>query len=396
MRKSLVLFIAAVMLVTAVPAFAELQNVTVGGSIRIRGNWYDRDDVNTLSFVEQRTRLNVKADFTDEVGALIELDSYDVWGEDFRSDYISGVDARARTTRDVEVYQAYIEANEMFGYPLRLRIGRQELALGSEWLVGTNDVSSRYTGLSFDAIRLTYATDMVSVDALWAKLVERSPAEEDGDADLYGIYASYLGIEDVTIDAYWLFVRDAARVTGSLDTHTFGLRGAGTLGMLDFEAELAYQLCDWDDACGDDDWDNWAANLEIGYTFDMNYTPRVFLGGAWFEGDDEDGVFWRLYSNWEYSQFLDNTGLTNVWLGRAGVSMMPTETLTAALLVSYLEIDEDFGADDDLGWEVEVNLCYAYSEDLSFELGYAHLFEGDAIAGDDDLDYAWFETKICF
>ena len=138
-------------------AFAELQNVEVGGSLRIRGNMYDMDDdpgtVRTspyhwpfharvprtyvdTSFIEQRTRLNVKADFTDDVSAFIEVDSYDAWGEDFRSNYVTGVDGRAASGDDVEMYQAYIEARDMWGTPLMMRAGRQELSLGSEWLVG--------------------------------------------------------------------------------------------------------------------------------------------------------------------------------------------------------------------------------------------------------------------
>ena len=70
-------------------AFAELQNVEVGGKLRIRGNMFSLED-NDASFVEQRTMLNVKADFTNEVSAFIELDSYDIWGEDFRSNYLTG------------------------------------------------------------------------------------------------------------------------------------------------------------------------------------------------------------------------------------------------------------------------------------------------------------------
>ncbi|MGC9054093.1 MAG: hypothetical protein ACP5KS_09445, partial [Candidatus Hydrogenedens sp.] len=130
---------------------AELQNVEVGGSIRIRGNYISNlfndfagpmpsvqsrwspvsvirrpignllgpgvnsifswdNDQSDLSFVEQRTRLHVKADFTEEVSTFIELDSYDVWGEDFRSqNYITGVDARQNSIDDVEIFQAYIE-----------------------------------------------------------------------------------------------------------------------------------------------------------------------------------------------------------------------------------------------------------------------------------------------
>ncbi|HOV33194.1 MAG TPA: alginate export family protein, partial [Candidatus Hydrogenedens sp.] len=183
MRKSILIMAVAIALLGTM-AYAELQNVEVGGKIRIRANWLDFDDFGEQSFIEQRTRLNVKADFTDEVTAFIELDSYDIWGEDFRSvDYITGVDARAASGDDVEVYQAYIEAREMWGTPLRLRVGRQEITLGSGWLVGTNDKRYSFTGLSWDAARLSYVTDTITVDAIAAKLAESFSDFGEDDID---------------------------------------------------------------------------------------------------------------------------------------------------------------------------------------------------------------------
>ena len=220
MRKVALAMLAVA--VVAVPAMAELQNVQVGGEIRIRANYYsniaadgtgakiiwpnfflprraigtgagngvgivggilfDDDSTNSLDFVEQRTRLAVRADFTNEVSAFIELDSYDIWGQDFRSNYVTGFDTAAASVDDVEVYQAYIQAENMWGFPLRMRIGRQEMSLGSEWLVGTNDASSFFQGLSFDGLRLDYATDMFSITAFHSILAEGgSFGEEDDD-----------------------------------------------------------------------------------------------------------------------------------------------------------------------------------------------------------------------
>ena len=140
MRMTFTVVFAALTVAMAVPAFAELQNVEVGGSIRIRANYYSPEGAantfvkqgNSLSFIEQRTRLNVRADFTNDVSAFIELDSWDVYGEDFRDAWITGANARSSTgiggtpagglDGDVEVYQAYIETRETWGYPLTFRI----------------------------------------------------------------------------------------------------------------------------------------------------------------------------------------------------------------------------------------------------------------------------------
>jgi len=524
----------------ALPAQAELQNVTIDGSIQIRGNWYnntvvgpggtgvaagvggapfggvglripgqflpgrpigslasggfglnavssiisgDSDEPND-SFVEQRTRLGVTADFTNDVSAYIEFDLYNLWGQGFRSNFITGFDF-ATSTSDVQLYQSYIEAREMWGFPLMMRIGRQELAFGSEWLVGPNDTAAFFVGTSFDGIRLQYATDQFSVDAFWTKLAENSDIEEDGDVDFYGVYASYLGLEDITFDAYWLWLRDARDVNDTnfiaplealedafgrddFDTtsiHTFGLRGAGTYGNFDFEAEGAFQTGDVGAAIGstfrpfgvygDDDLDlsEWGVNLEVGYTFDMQWTPRVYAGFAYFSGEDNRDIsfiewlnpfdspegstaFNRLFSAWEYSEFIENSAMSNVWIVRGGVSASPTETVDLLLAVSYYNTVDEFDrpisvtlggfevpiapalsflteeSDSELGWEVGLYLTYAYSEDLEFEVGYARFFSGDGIedgnfsagngqlfigtSDDDDMNYAYFQTKISF
>lgn len=567
MRFSTTVVLAVLTVAFATPALAELQNVEVGGSLRIRGNWYDsasnaapgrpvgnwlfprpnaifEDSGHNLSFVESWTRLNVTADFTNDVSAFIELDSYDVWGEDFRGGTLTGLDGRQGAFDDVEVYQAYIETRETFGYPVTVRIGRQELQFGSEWLVGNNDTSSFYRGLSFDGITIRYDADTWNVTGFWTKLFENSggvaAVEEDGDIDFYGIYASYTGFEDWTIDAYWLFLRDGRgsrlgffnntgtgtaavpgfgvgvgaiganiglAVTDAIEDwfgvdqfddtqkiHTFGLRGAGTYGNWDFEGEIAYQTGDASNVTrgfftpagafpvggalfglagfvplafgpglvgysnDSADYDNLGLNAEVGYTFDTTYQPRVYLGVAFFEGEDERKTdFWefvralfpfyedqesvsfnRLFSDWEYSEFIDASDLSNVLILRGGVSAKPTENTEVLLAISWFQADENartnglFGipfwgrsSDDDLGWEVGLYLTYNYSEDLTFKVGYAHFFANDGVdnnnfflgdiffvpggnfvngngifnpygSNNDDANYVFFETSIAF
>ena len=522
MSKYVALAVAAAVAAAALPASAELQNVVVGGSITIEGDywaktidtrnttrwlpaavplrplaggpgivgWAAMADTNSWSTVTQRTRLNVCADFTDAVSAFIEFESVDLWGEDFRSNYVTGVDARAMSNDDIEVYQAYIDVDEMFGLPLRARLGRQELVFGSGWLFGNNDFAPVpfAWGLSYDAIRLTYAVDAFSVDAFWAKLAENSPMEEDGDVDLYGVYASYLGIENVTIDAYWALMRDSRKVRDTnlywpaervedllglddydvTNLHTVGLRGAGTVGQFDFEAEAAYQFGEADQVggmfvpwvYGDDNatYDNWGVNAEVGYTIDMAWQPRVHLGYAWFEGEDNSDItfaewinpfdmpdasvsFNRLASDYCYNLFLGASELSNVHVFAAGVEATPTEKIWVGLNVRYLMADEVFNppvhfdlgniwgtrvrvpyvpllsfwtenGDDDLGWETSLEAAYAYSEDLTFSLGWFHYFVGEGVSDgsflnsnglafsgsrdDDDDDYVYWAASLSF
>lgn len=453
MRSFKIIMMAALALGVVGAAQAELQNVELDGSIRIRGNYYDWDDnifINggeDQAWVEQRTRLGAKADFTDDVSLYIEFDAYNNWGDAFRSNFISGLDfANGGNNDNVDLYQAYIEVNNAWGLPLRTRIGRQELEFGSEWLLGNNDTARFFPGLSFDGIRTTYATDMFSVDLLSFKLSETFNDFADGDVNLYGIYGSYLGLEDWQFDLYWLWLTEdeAVRNTGApvtnatlaalgvpgtlakdTDIHTIGLRGAGTFGAFDLEAEVAYQFGEIDRqdpfwfGNNDLDYDAFAFNIEAGYTFDMAWTPRVYLGGAFFEGADQDRGFWdflfgntnndlsfnRLFSNWEYSEFIENTELSNAWVLRAGISAMPTEKISLLLAASYFETDESNDAggflwwrnpqDDTLGWEIGLYGDYQYSEDLVFRAGYAHFFgDEDGLNGNNNSALNGFAALV--
>ena len=468
MRSFKILMVAVLALGTVAAAQAELQNVEVGGSVRIRGNWFDFDDnafINggeEFANVEHRTRLNFKADFTDEVSVFIEFDSYENWGDNFRSNYVTGVDGFGGD--DVELYQSYIEVNNAWGLPIRTRIGRQEVELGSEWLVGNQDTASVFTGLSFDGIRTTYTADSFTVDFLSLKLSETFNNFADGDANLYGIYGSYIGLEDWQFDAYWMYVMEddgdngvatiAEGVLGAaaddVDLHTIGLRGAGTYGAFDLESEIAFQFGEIDVDNGgfsffgnddDLDYDAFAFNLEAGYTFDMTWTPRVYLGAAFFEGGDQgqnngffrnnnnnDLAFNRLFSNWEYSEFLENTDLSNSIIYRAGISAMPTEKISLLLAAAYFQADEEvdlgfggFGifdwfdneADDNEGIEVGLYGDYQYSEDLVFRAGFAHFCGDDGLEDgnfiinnglgifadtedDGDYNYLFWEAEISF
>ena len=442
-------------------AAAELQNVSIGGSIRIRGNYFNMDyarvrggffydggfNVVTFgkhAFIEQRTRLNVKADFTQDVSAFFEFDYYNWWGDDFRSNYLTGADYRAGLN-SVDLYQAYIQAENMWGTPLAMRVGRQELAFGSQFLVGVNDASHSFTGLSFDALRLTYATDLVSIDAVAAKLAENYADFMDDDVDFYAVYGSYLGIDDVTLDAYWMFVRDDAGYTerfvdvNKVNLHTIGLRGAGVIGGFDFDLEAAYQFGNvygvrnpWFRVFrpyADVDIDEFAVNAEVGYTFDMTMQPRVFARFAYLGGGKPNRSCWnndytmpfnRLFSNIKYSEFLDNytlfqSGMTNVFFYGVGVEALVTEALEMKLVGSYYHADQyphpRRRASKGLGWEVGLYADYHYSDDLVIRAGYAHFFGKRGLetarigahgfllwGGDrnDDYDYVFVETEINF
>ncbi|HEX72086.1 MAG TPA: hypothetical protein ENN65_02085, partial [Candidatus Hydrogenedentes bacterium] len=458
------------LLCAAEKAFGTLQNIEIGGSLQIHAHYYTaffepepviripetftqgrplgpfgtesevrglRRGGDGVAYIEQRTTLHLRADFTGDVAAFVEFDSIHDWGEDFRSDYLGGRDWRADSSDDVEIYQAYLEVTQFFRAPLRLRIGRQELYFGSGWLVSNNPVFEPMTYLSFDAVRLTWEQGVFCVDVFWSKLAERWRGLAKGDVDFSGIYATCAPLEALQVDAYYFFLLDGERprdTSGPLlqewverlrgldnypkaKIHTVGVRLAGEWRGLDYEAEAAYQ---WGDAAtagagfaphgyGDPRarYDNWAAQATLGYTFDIRLEPRIYISGIYYGGEDRRNIsFWdwinpfhrprasisfnRLFSDWKDDIFFDSSALSNVWKFKTGASLNITESLEAALDLTYTGVVDAFdtpvlrrvgpyrapiaffpfvtskGAKD-LGFEVCLSLGYDYSESLRFE-----------------------------
>jgi hypothetical protein len=426
-------FFMVVVLAFSAAAAAELQNVQVGGIIEMRGRyilnsfnngrvgfgptpeirgpaaWFGKRPIghplgvisvvnwdkkgHNWAFAELATSLNVKADFTDDLSAFIELYSFEIWGQDFRSNYITGVDARANTTDDVEILQSYIETRDTFGLPLRLRVGRQTLQFGKNFLVAEKTTPTQR--FAFDGIRATYAQDKLTVDAWWMKLMENSPLEEDGDIDFYGVYGTYAFAPSFNASLYWMLIRDARSLRDTnlgwigeriedllgLDNYdvtylnTVGTRLWGKAGNFDYNLDFAYQFGNnsvngvnfkqpsiWG-LYGDDDagWGHIGADLEVGYVFDqVMWKPRVFLGGVYFGGEDNRSInFWewlnpfdrpkastafnRMFTDINYCPALEDNGeLSNFSQIRGGVTFMPTEKLWIMLRAQNLWVNSTF------------------------------------------------------
>jgi hypothetical protein len=322
--------LTALMLIGGI-AYAELQEVSVGGELRIRGRWYinvfqdggrqvripnaslrDRaigfNGASSLfgwnhkgedwSRAESTMLLNVKADFTENVSAFIEFYDHWVWGEDFRSqNYVTGADTRnAAGNHALAVEQAYIEMREIGGLPLRLRIGRQDLKFGKGFLISNMLTPSQY--VSHDGIRLTYEDNGLTVDAIATRIVPVGTGVGD-DVDLFGVYGTYSGWKPLSISAYYFLLRDPRALNdtksspvmewvegvagrddyGATLLNTVGARLFGDYAGFDYDAELAYQFGPADrvgfsfkpvgKVYGDDhaDFNNFATDIMLGYTF---------------------------------------------------------------------------------------------------------------------------------
>ncbi len=455
--------------------YSELTSVEIGGKIEIYGLYYrgfiepsDQERIPSSSligwsigpdgtysayrtgkgstgsaYVEQRTRLHTRAQMTDGVFAFIEVDSIDTWGEDFRSqNYLTGVDTRSNSIDDIELFQAYIQCNDMWTDGLTLTIGRQAIDLGSGWLVGSDPGPNPFVGLSFDAIRLQYEQDAYVLDLFYAKLLENMGSFNHDDVDFGGIYFTWEEIfEGNSLDLYYFLLRDNRKnevtdgdevqetmermlgVDRSLTTyiHTIGARFYGEYQNFDYEFEFAYQ---WGEGSafgnlfipvggiyGDDDveWALPAGHFEVGYTFAENkWTPRVYLGGCYYGAEDNRSIsfgewllgrrkgkaspsFNRLFTAYREDNFIDLSGMTNFWQLNSGLTVNPVEKVELGFELCYMQAVDAFDRpisnipfiteknSNDIGWQTLLSLTYQYSEDVSFSTGWSHFFVGDGL-----------------
>jgi hypothetical protein len=159
----------------------------------------------------------------------------------------------------------------------------------------------------------------------------------------------------------------------------------------------------------------------VGYTFDMRFSPRVYVGAAYFDGEDNREIgfldwispfdspeasvsFNRLFPGAPYSPILEiGQDMSNFWQVRAGVGLTITDAVSLGFKVAHYEVVEPFDlpvsiglgrfripvapalsfwtteSSDDIGWATTASLRYAYSDDLSIGLLWEHLFPGDGL-----------------
>ena len=390
-------------------ALAELEQVSVGGELRMRGRWYinvfgpstqrynadatgwrplglkgtnstfkwDARDSGWTRY-ETATLLNVKADFSNSISTFVEIYDHSHWGEDFRSNYLTGTDGRGNPAKNFLTFnQAYVEASNLFGEPVRLRVGRQAMRFDGGWLI--TDLLSPSQFLSFDGVRLTWTpTREIAVDAFGMKLHENTTGDEDGD--LYGLHAAYTGIPALTVEGYYYFLRDASHVEttnldpvgewvegklgrdqyGATEIHTIGTHLWGKASGFDYDLNFA---CQFGQAAhvgsyfvaaplpyGDQnaDYSTFGGALTVGYTLqEVKFQPRPFVMGVFFNGEDNTDIsfadwlnpfyrpkasvsFNRLFSDSNYAATLnDNGSMSNFAQATIGLEAQPTDCIRA-------------------------------------------------------------------
>ncbi len=186
------------------------------------------------------------------------------------------------------VQQGFVELKEGFGAAdVKVRGGRQEIALGSGRFVWVNDSSNVRT--THDGLHANAVFGNVSLDAAYTRPVTSvlDPfADFDQHAGAFGAaYLSETVLPNTHIDEYYFYRRNLggqySGLSGNEDRSTIGGRLWGKAGAMLYDGDFAYQFGTFNgrpiSALG--------TSARTLYTFaDIAWQPGIQLQGSYFSG----------------------------------------------------------------------------------------------------------------
>lgn len=404
MKKLIVLSLAVLAAVAVFqPAAAEDgKKFTLSGEIRSRLDYWDNatdltdatDD--NFSVWPYRVRIAANGTLTDNVGAYIELQNFGTFGNTWPETNGFFEDSSG-SGNDVQMYQAYIDLKDIGGSGMTVRIGRQEMAYGTELLLGDLDF---YNGISFDGVRAMRMADKYDFNVFYFKVFEGNNFFGTGsdDDNLFGATFDWKFDNLGSLGGYAI-VAQALDIDSKINT--YGVRwnkGASQDSAFDWNLEYAMQSGDFGEPAFGPGIDISANLLEgwFGYSFGDTFRNRVHIGVLSASGDDGDLTdnetedFFVLFPDYHANgrlgllDWFSASDIEDINIGWAGTFGDGKHMLGVA--AHDFTLAEDLGGDDDLGTEIDVTYDYMPNSVLGFQVGYGQLDPGKA------YDFPGFEA----
>lgn len=310
--------------------------IVISGQLRERATYqsaleYDEGAEAAGWFWTQRLALALDGDISPNLRARTSL----------VSGLIEGGEENSPIERNVlDVQEAYLEIGPEDAF---LRLGRQEIRLGSQRLLAVRDGTT--VRRNWDGARFLAKVGDIDLDAFALRLVDVEPDGvfndgRDGGRDIAGVQATFpapLG----RLDAYYIFseVDQRRTIEGVADErrHSLGLRAFGEQGSWFWDWEAVYQAGHF----GGGDISAWTLATNTGYRWeDRPWKPEIMLSaniasGDGDPGDGDLGTFSALYPRASY--FSENAvlGPANFFNIHPYLRLRPRENLFLALDVNF-------------------------------------------------------------
>lgn len=293
-----------------------------------------------------------------------------------------------------------------------IRLGRQEIALGSGRLFSLRDGPN--IRRSFDAARLTLGLGQTTVDAFVGAEVRTRPDAFDNRPDdavlTWGVYSTTRDLLDgLNLDAYYLGVDRERSVfdTGVAPEtrHSVGLRLWGEAGLLDYNFEPILQFGD----VGHRDILAWTIASDTGIRLGSGaQAPRLGVRANIISGghsDDRVQTFNAIFPNNSYFSEAAIFAPANLIDLNPMLTIHPRDDLTLTLMWDFLwrydtsdaiygppgvpAIAGDATGERFVGHSLSISAEWQVRERLKLFAAYTNFQAGPAVtdAGGDDLDY---------
>lgn len=374
------------------------------GQVRFRGEAKNNvgPDATETGFVGQRLRLNIDG-VSGESKYFVQIQDTRLWG----AEQLTSAGASADNT---DLHQGYIQLG---GDDYSLRIGRQEVNLGDQRLLGAFGWSNN--GRSFDGIRLT--TPAFNAGELDTYLLKTATTARE--STLFGLVYNWKNVKNWKPTLYFLH-KDAA----GGDTLALGHISKVTFNNA-FSGDLELVLEDGNSAGADLS----AYAFHIGVKYVRPETKNFWVGLEYnlASGDDGTGADVETFdqimpTNHNKYGFIDYQGWKNMENIRLNIGGAFSDRTKGNLDIHLFDLNESkdawYGASgaantfagvamkdatgasgDDVGTEIDLTVNHTITKSLLLEGGYSRFITGDfvdnVLAGagvkSDDADWLYIQ-----
>lgn len=378
---------------------------STGGELR----WRTMNEVNSrLSGADNNYDLFRARAYTD----LWYRDAFRVYAEYLYADsFYQNLKPLAIDVNRSDLLNAFIDLKvaEWDNHNAYLRVGRQEMLLGSQRLVSPLDWAN--TRRTFDGASLFRQGEKCDFNFFWVSPVVVAANQfdsHDNNRNFAGSSFTYRPEKGQFLDLYYLFLDDASKtaqtvgkqpavVKGPFNVHTIGARTAGDKNHFLWDIEGMAQFGEVRDksiAAG-------AFTTGLGYNFaDLPWNPTVWAYYDFASGDNSPNLgdyntFNQLFPfGHYYFGALDLVGRQNIRDLNAHLYLYPTKWMTLNFQYHHFELDsaKDFlysaggvplrrdptgKAGGVVGNEFDVFVNFHLTAHSDLLVGYAHLQAGD-------------------
>ncbi|MEH6682847.1 MAG: alginate export family protein [Sediminicola sp.] len=187
------------------------------------------------------------------------------------------------------VHQFFVDVRPFPKLPVSLRLGRQEVAYGSQRLISYRDAPN--SRRAFDGVKAMFANDKMGTDIFYLHaVVDKAGLFDDTsspDLSVWGMFSS-VPLRKGELSFYYLGFRNATAVfydgPGIENRHTVGARILKKVGNWQYDVEGGYQF----GSIGDRNIEAWSTGLAVSYLFDgLKYSPALGLKADFISGDKD-------------------------------------------------------------------------------------------------------------